>query len=114
MRSRAGFTPIEILIAMAIVVILSAVAYPKFVGLRSDAEGAMMATTVHRVRQKIQLHMSIADVALSPEGYPDEVHPAWFPGRNLPRDPWTYTQLKIQVVAGPKDASEPNNKTFTL
>jgi prepilin-type N-terminal cleavage/methylation domain-containing protein len=114
MRSRAGFTLIEILIAMAIVVILSAVAYPKFVGLRSDAEGAMMATTVHRVRQKIQLHMSIADVALSPEGYPDEVHPAWFPGRNLPRDPWTYTQLKIQVVAGPKDASEPNNKTFTL
>ena len=114
MRSRAGFTLIEILIAMAIVVILSAVAYPKFVGLRSDAEGAMMATTVHRVRQKIQLHMSIADVALSPEGYPDEVHPAWFPGRNLPRDLWTYTQLKIQVVAGPKDASEPNNKTFRL
>ena len=76
MRSRAGFTLIEILSAMAILLILSAVAYPKFVGLHSDAQGSMMATTVHRVRQKIQLHMSIADVALSPEGYPDEIHPA--------------------------------------
>ncbi len=114
MRSRAGFTLIEILIAMAIVVILSAIAYPKFVGLQSDAQGSMLATTVHRVRQKIQLHMSIADVALSPEGYPDEVDPAWFHGRRLPKDPWTYSQFKIQVVAGPKDASEPNHKTFKL
>ena len=114
MRSRAGFTLIELLIAMAIVVILSAVAYPKLAGLQADARGTMLATTVHRVRQKIELHMSIADVALSPEGYPAEIDPTWFPGRNLPRDPWTHSELKIQIVAGPKDASEPNNKTFKL
>jgi hypothetical protein len=58
--------------------------------------------------------MSIADVALSDEGYPEAVDPAWFPGRNLPRDPWTYGPFKIQTVAGPKDASEPNHKTFKL
>jgi prepilin-type N-terminal cleavage/methylation domain-containing protein len=114
MRSRAGFTLIELLIALAIVLILSAVVYPKFAGFQSDAQGSMLATTVHRVRQKIELHMSIADVTLSPEGYPDEVHPAWFPGRSLPKDPWTSSLLKIQIVAGPKDASEPNNKTFKL
>jgi len=114
MRSRAGFTLIEILIVMAILLILSAIIYPQYIELKNDAQGTMLAAAVHQVRQKIQLHASIADVALSKEGYPDEVDPAWFPGRSLPRDPWTYGQLKIQVVAGPKDASEPNNKTFSV
>ena len=114
MQSRAGFTLIELLIAMAIMLILSAIAYPKVVGLKDNAQGTILATTVHQVRREIQLHMSIADVALSDEGFPEKVDPAWFPGRRLPRDPWTYGQFKIQIVAGPKDASEPNNKTFQL
>ncbi len=114
MRSRTGFTLIELLIVMAILLILSAIAYPKVAGLKDDAQGTVLATTVHQVRRQIQLHTSIADVALSREGYPDEVDPAWFPGRNLPRDPWTYGEFKIQIVAGPKDATEPNNKTFKI
>ena len=109
MRSRAGFTLIEILLVMAILLILSAIAYPTFVELKDDAQGTMLSTLVHQVRERIELHTSIGDVALSVEGYPEGIDPAWFPGQNLPKDPWTYGEFKIQVVAGPKDASEPNS-----
>ncbi len=114
MRSRAGFTLIEFLIVMAILLILSGIVYPKFAGIKMNTEGRTMAATARQIRNQIQLHASIADVPLSFEGYPAEVDPAWFPGRNLPKDPWTRGEFKVQVVAGPKDASEPNNKTFKI
>ncbi len=64
MRSRAGFTLIEILIVMAILLILSAIIYPQYIGLKNDAQGTMLATAVHQVSEKIQFHASIADVTL--------------------------------------------------
>ena len=114
MRSHSGFTLIEVLIVMALLTILSAIAYPKLHMLQVDTEGRAMAATVRHVREQIQLHASIADVPLSYDGYPSHIDPAWFPGHILPRDPWTYKQLKIQIVEGPKDATEPNNKTFRI
>lgn len=114
MRNRAGFTLIEILIVMSIMLVLSGIVYPKFIELKIDAEGRTMAVTVRQVRAQIQLHASIADGPLSAEGFPNKIDPAWFPGERLPRDLWTFREFKVQVVAGPKDATAPNNKTFNL
>ncbi len=114
MRSRRGFTLIEILIVMSMLSILAALLYPSFTHLAVDAERAMVMVTVRNVRDRIQLHTSIGDVALSLEGHPDDIDSDWFPGRRLPSEPWTSSQLKIQIVNGPKTATEPNNKTFRI
>ena len=94
--------------------ILGALVYPVYMDVTIDAERAVVTVTVRNVRDKIQLHQSIGDVALSPFGHPDDVESDWFPGRRLPTDPWTSSELKIQVVEGPKNATEPNHKTFRI
>lgn len=114
MQSRRGFTLVEILIVMSILSILAALVYPALTDLTVDAKRAAVVMTVHNVRDRIQLHTSIGDVALSPSGHPTKVESNWFPGWRLPSDPWTSEQLKIQVVTGPKTATEPNNKTFRI
>ena len=114
MRSRAGFTLIEVLIVVSIMLVLSAVVYPKVIDLKVDTEGRAMAMPVRQVREQIRLHAALADYPLSVEGFPREIDPDWFPGRRLPRDLWTFREFDIQVVAGPKGATEPNNKTFNL
>ena len=114
MRNRAGFTLIEVLIVMSIMLVLSAVIYPKVMDLKVDTEGRTMAVSARQVREQIRLHTSLADCQFSFEGFPKEIDPTWFPGRRLPRDLWTFREFKVQVVAGPKDATEPNHKTFNL
>ncbi len=114
MRSRRGFTLIELFIAMAIVLVLAAIIYPLLMDVTGDVESVTMAATVRTVRQRIQVHASMGDTPLSTEGYPNQVDPAWFPRLALPRDAWTLRPLFVQVVHGPKTATEPNNKTFNL
>ncbi len=114
MRSRRGFTLIEVLIVMSMLLIMAALVYPVYMNVTIDAERAVVRVTVRIVRDKIHLHESIGDVALSPFGYPADVESDWFPGRRLPTDPWTSSELKIQVVEGPKSATEPNHKTFNI
>lgn len=114
MRSRRGFTLIEILIVMSMLLVLAALAYPSFTHITLDAEQIRVVLTVRNVRDQIQLHRSIGDVSLSQDGHPDEVPANWFPGGRMPSDPWTSNELKIQVVNGPKAATEPNRKTFKI
>lgn len=114
MRSRRGFTLIEVLIVMAMLSILAALVYPAYTDVTVDAQGAVVRVMVRNIREKIQFHQSIGDVALSPDGHPDDVLRDWFPGRELPTNPWTSSVLKIQTVHGPKDATEPNHKTFQV
>ncbi len=114
MRSSHGFTLIELLIVIAILAILAAIVYPLVVDAIGDVESVTMATTVRTVRERIELHGSTGDTLLSTEGYPNQIDPDWFTRRALPRDVWTHRPLFIQVVQGPKQATEPNNKTFNL
>ncbi len=114
MRSSHGFTLIELLIVIAILAILAAIVYPLAMDATGNVESVTMAATVRTVRERIGLHGSTGDTPLSTEGYPNQVDPDWFPRRALPRDVWTRRPLFIQVVHGPKQATEPNNKTFNL
>ena len=114
MRRRAGFTLIEILIAMAILLILAGIAYPRVAQLGELAPSTTMAVVVRQIRERIQFHAAVADVPLSTEGYPQTVDPRWFAGGRLPADGWTASTLKVQVVHGPKAASFPNRKSFVV
>ena len=114
MRNRAGFTLIEILIAVAILAILVGLVIPTITGLGETARNASMATTARQIRRQIEFHAAVRDVPPSQEGYPDDIDPEWFAGYRLPPDVWTLGELKVQVVHGPKQANVPNHKTFQV
>ena len=114
MRSRRGFTLIEALIVMAILTILGALVYPKLADLTADVPVSTMSATVRQIREQINYHAAIGDVPLSFEGFPSIVDEVWFAKRDLPPDAWTYEPLKIQVVHGPKNADQPNKKSFNV
>ncbi|MHC4775857.1 MAG: prepilin-type N-terminal cleavage/methylation domain-containing protein [Planctomycetota bacterium] len=86
MTKRRGFTLIEVLIAMAIILVLAGIVYPLM------AEG---------------------DTELSSEGYPNRIEPAWFT-HGMPVDAWTKQPLMVQVVHGSKDATSPSNESFVI
>ncbi len=113
MRSRRGFTMIETLIVMAILMVIGALVYPQVSDLTSDVPASSMSATVRQIREQINYHAAVGDVPLSFEGFPSTVEEAWF-RRGLPRDAWTHRPLKIQVVHGPKNAGEPNKKSFNV
>ena len=114
MRRRRGITLIELLIVMAILAILAAIVQPMILDATGDVESITMAATVRAVRQRIEIHGSSGDTSLSIEGYPNQIVSNWFPRGVLPRDAWTRRPLFIQVVHGPKQATEPNSKTFNV
>ncbi len=114
MQNRAGFTLIEILIAVAILAILAGLVIPTITGLGEAARHTSMATTARQIRRQIEFHAAVRDVPISPEGYPDDIDPEWFSANRLPLDVWTLGELKVQVVHGPKEANAPNHKTFLV
>jgi prepilin-type N-terminal cleavage/methylation domain-containing protein len=114
MRKRRGFTLIEFLIAMAIVLVISGIVYPLVAGVGDLAGPASMASTVRQVREKIIYHTVFGDTPMSPEGYPNSVEPRWFVTGEMPHDVWTDQPLWVQVVHGPKNATCPNNESFVV
>lgn len=114
MRCRRGFTMIEVLIGMSILMVLTALVYPRVTVMSDDVPAATMRATVVQVRRQISYHGFLDDVPLSNEGFPNDIKPSWFRCGALPHDAWVLQPLKIQVVHGPKNATEPNKKTFKV
>ena len=54
--SRRGFTLIEVLIVMAILLLLAGIVYPLFDRVGDQARPTIMATTVRQVREQIIYH----------------------------------------------------------
>ena len=112
MPQRRGFTFIEVMIAITIVGILSAIVYPMVVDLEDVSQARVMQATVRDVRERIGYHAALRDVPVSQEGFPLGVDPEWFPTGQLPRHAWTGEPMNVQVVHGPKEYTQPNNKTY--
>lgn len=113
-RARRGFTLIELFIAMAAMVVMSALVYPKVVELDQTTRPVAMRSSVDNVRNRIEYHRHMRDVDLSSDGYPQEIDPHWFVGGRLPTDVWTRRPLDIQVVSGSKTATVPSSKSFNV
>jgi prepilin-type N-terminal cleavage/methylation domain-containing protein len=114
MTKRHGFTLMEVLIVMAILLVLAAVVYPLVADVNDLARPATMAATVRQVREKIIYHTGLGDGPMSAEGYPNRVDPAWFTNGKMPVDAWTGWPLSVQVVHGGKDATGPNSESFVV
>jgi prepilin-type N-terminal cleavage/methylation domain-containing protein len=114
MTKRHGFTLIEVLIVMAILLVLAGIVYPLMADVGDLARPATMAATVRQVREKIIYHTGLGDVPMSAEGYPNSVEPAWFTNGRMPVDAWTEAPLSVQVVHGSKDATCPNIESFVI
>ncbi|MHC4081143.1 MAG: type II secretion system protein [Planctomycetota bacterium] len=114
MRKHRGFTLIEVLIAMAILMVITGMVYPLVADVGDLAGPASMASTVRQVREKIIYHTAFGDTPMSPEGYPNRVETAWFATGQMPHDVWTDQPLNVQVVHGPKDAASPSNVSFVV
>lgn len=113
MTKRRGFTLIEVLIAMAIILVLAGIVYPLMADVGDLARPATMAVTVRQVRSKIIHHTGHGDAELSSEGYPNRIEPTWF-ANGMPVDAWTNQPLNVQIVHGNKNATCPNNESFVI
>ena len=114
MSSRRGFTLIEVLIVVAILLVLAGIVHPLVDRVGDQARPAVMATTVRQVRDQIRYHAGLGDGPMSAEGFPNSIEPAWFTAGMMPEDVWTRRPLSIQVVHGSKDATVPPKVTFVI
>ncbi len=114
MTKRRGFTLMEVLIVMAILLVLAGIVYPLMADVNDLARPATMAATVRQVREKIIYHTGLGDVPMSAEGYPNSIEPAWFTNGRMPVDAWTQEPLSVQVVHGSKDATCPELASFVI
>src|SRR5262245_42979558 len=114
MRPRTGFSLMETLLVVAIMMGLTALLYPLVNAADDTGHIIAAAATARQVRQQIALHAAIRDGPTSPEGYPAAIDPKWFAGHRLPTDPWTLNPIAVQVVAGPDTVIAPNQLTFEL
>ncbi len=73
-----------------------------------------MSYSVRQIRQQIAFHREARDCPMSEDGYPSSVQSQWFPRGQMPKDPWTYRALNVQIVNGPKTATAPNNISFNI
>ncbi|MHC4429314.1 MAG: type II secretion system protein [Planctomycetota bacterium] len=112
MRQRSAFTFIEVMITLAIVGILVGIFYPMIVDLEDVSQARVMQTTVRHIREKIEFHTALHDGPVSPEGFPTAVNAQWFPTGHVPLHAWTGQPMDVQIVHGPKTATEPNHKSF--
>ena len=94
MVRRRGFTLIEVLCVVTILMILAGIVAMQAVGVGEDARAATLAASVRQVREKIEYYG-----AISPNGYPASVDPLWFTNGRLPDHPWTGRSIVIEVVA---------------
>lgn len=112
MCNRNAFTLVELLIIMALLSILAAIVVPKMTSATDTSRIAAMASNVQLIRGQIAMHAARADVAMSEQGFPTQVHADWFPKNTLPEHAWTGDTLRIEVVNGDADDVFPASKTY--
>lgn len=109
-----GFTLVELVIVIVVIGILSAVAIPKFLSLRKDAEhGAVDATigalesalSIYCSKQylagdQIVVHNPFGDLSSSPPSYVGPQDPVTV--ANTPAGSWTYRASGTWVMYHPK------------
>ncbi|KUG05047.1 type iv pilin pila [hydrocarbon metagenome] len=62
-RDQRGFTLVELVVVMAILILLAALAVPKFVGVLANARGDANATNLKMLQEAVDLYISSENVA---------------------------------------------------
>jgi len=72
-----------------------------------------MANNVQLIRGQIAIHTARADVPLSEQGFPAQLHGEWFPTGLLPNHAWTGSPVRVEIVNGNVNDIYPASKTFS-
>jgi general secretion pathway protein G len=87
-KNSAGFTMIELLIVITVILILMAVAVPKFTGSLQRAREAVLKEDLHTMRDAIDSYTM--DKQKAPQSLDDLVQEGYL--REIPMDPMTHTK----------------------
>jgi len=86
-RKSAGFTLVELMIVMAIIMVLAVVAVPSYIGAMRQAREAVLKEDLHVLRNAIDSYT--ADKQKAPQSLDDLVSEGYL--KSIPEDPMTRT-----------------------
>jgi len=92
-RKSAGFTLVELMIVMAIIMVLAVVAVPSYIGAMRQAREAVLKEDLHVLRNAIDSYT--ADKQKAPQSLEDLVTDGYL--KSIPEDPMTRTASTWQV-----------------
>ena len=95
-RQDAGFTLIELLIVMTIILILTALAVPRFEGAIRHAKEAVLKEDLHVMRAAIDSYTM--DKQKAPQSLDDLVQEGYL--KSIPEDPFTYAKDSWETETG--------------
>jgi general secretion pathway protein G len=87
-KHEAGFTLIELMIVMAVILILTAIAIPAYQGAVRQAREAVLKEDLHTMRSAIDSYT--ADKQKAPQSLDDLVQEGYL--REIPMDPMTHSK----------------------
>lgn len=87
-RKNAGFTLVELMIVMAIIMVLAVVAVPSYVAAMRSAREAALKEDLHVLRNAIDSYT--ADKQKAPQELQDLVQDGYL--RSIPEDPMTHSK----------------------
>jgi len=95
-RKSAGFTLVELMIVMAIIMVLAVVAVPSYIGAMRQAREAVLKEDLHVLRNAIDSFT--ADKQKAPQSLDDLVSEGYL--KSIPEDPMTRTASTWVVEQG--------------
>jgi general secretion pathway protein G len=87
-RKNAGFTLVELMIVMAIIMVLAVVAVPSYIAAMRSAREAVLKEDLHVLRNAIDSYT--ADKQKAPQSLDDLVQDGYL--KSIPEDPMTHTK----------------------
>ena len=87
-RKNAGFTLVELMIVMAIIMVLAVVAVPSYIAAMRSAREAVLKEDLHVLRNAIDSYT--ADKQKAPQSLDDLVQEGYL--KSIPEDPMTHTK----------------------
>jgi general secretion pathway protein G len=87
-KHEAGFTLLELMIVMAVILILTAIAVPAYQGAVRQAREAVLREDLHTIRSAIDSYT--ADKQKAPQSLDDLVQEGYL--REIPMDPMTHSK----------------------
>ncbi len=99
-QGQKGFTLVELVVVMAILLLLTALAVPKFTTVLANARGDSNATNIKLLQQAVDLYISSENVDMADVDNLEDLKPAYL--KEVPDPPAGYSEYTVAdgVVEG--------------
>jgi prepilin-type N-terminal cleavage/methylation domain-containing protein len=99
-RRHRGFSLVEIVIVVAVLLILASLVLPRSSSASSQAEAVALRSAVATVRRKLMEHYAAHAT------FPQAIHPAWFAGGSTPHNAFDPPPPTPILIDGTNDPSK--------